>query len=576
MGNCLSTLRCFFGGRRASEPNEDDVPLGILPQSTSKDNAHNPHLSPAGGDETAFPTGSITIPAREGQESSDSAQSTIVESPNYRVEGDTAPGEASDGDTIAHTNGDAQLPDSENDAEIEHAQIRTARPVSILRVGTARIVSARSAANVRSVTFDLPDQSPGGGGLQQSVTMAEISKAPQQNPNNDPVASYIKKNAETIEAARRKWVDFELDHVRQAQHAQFGQDLTKTKKRPGELYMVPYFDEGDLDAGGKGMLGMGIPTHARVSSELYTKQIRDISGQSLRIATPGQTRQTRSMNQLHDGQNVSPVSPGSAHSALVSPLTPTGTGRWPLRGSSLSPRSGTSNMAYHSDINARRGLARLQEMRPAKRLSIVKERRPQATDEACVPLLGPEGQATENLPESEEEDTEKEQENNEKETEEKKTEEKTDEELMGKALEQVGQTLMKARARIVNKVRKHVEDEMHAAYIAEAILGMADDIVEECAHADNADSQHLIRSNVARIRRVSDVEMKIERVTDADLEYCAESTKKQKAAALVEMWKAQARADVEAKQKGKGKATGVVDDEEWKGAQPGGSEGSIF
>ncbi|KAI0890197.1 uncharacterized protein GGS22DRAFT_9363 [Annulohypoxylon maeteangense] len=599
MGNCLSTLRGFFKGRRVSAPDEEGVPLGDMQPGTNKENEQNPHVSSTGGDVTAFPTGSIELPAGDDHNSSVSVQSTAVNSSHSRGGENSAQADAPGGATTHHADADVQSHgsgDSMNDAAAENAQIQVARRTSILRVGPARIVSARSAGNIRSVTFSLPD-SPRTPGLKHSATMSEI------NSNNDPVANYIKKNAETIHAAKQRWEQFDLNRHRQVQHAQYRENL-KNMKNPGDLYMVPYFDEGDLDANGSGMLGMGIPTHARVPSKVYTQQIRDLSGQSLRPvsipssysfchtlsyvmppasgierchvlnrievclltiarqASPRHPRQVRSMNHLRVDPSVSSVSSGSVRSGMVSPLTPQS--GYPRRGVSdpSTPLAGPNNMEYQSDINARRGLARLQELTPAKRLCVVKERHPQTTNESRVPLLDREGKPSQDISEADEQGK----------TEEKAADKTSDDELMTKALEQVGQALMKARARILNKVRKHVEDEVHAAYITEAILGLDDDIVEECAHADNADSQHLIRTQVAKIRRVSDAEMRIERVTDADLEYCAESTKKQKAAALVEKWKAEALAEVEAKQKGKGKA---VDTGKEKGVRFGGGDATF-
>ncbi|KAI1461562.1 hypothetical protein F4805DRAFT_476145 [Annulohypoxylon moriforme] len=565
MGNILSTLRSCFGCGRASDPHEGDIPLGVMAHHTSsKDNVHNPPVPPTGGDETAFPTGEIQLPAGEGHDSNDSIQSTVVEVTHEHGEENTAPDNASAGGATARPDGDVQQQSEDTSMEtgIENAQIQTVRRTSILRVGPPRIVETRPTANDRSVTFKMPDTPPPSPGLQHSATSPEL--------DNDPVANYIKKNAEIIKAAKKKLdkVDFSLH--RKAEHAQYRKNL---KKKPAnDLYMVPYYDEGEIHANDAGMVGMGIPTYARVPSKAYAQQIRDLCGQSLRPASIHQPRQVKSMNHLRGDKNMSlgsPGSPGGTNSRLLTPK-----GAFPRRGVSdpLSPLAGPPEMAHQSDINARRGLARFKEMSPGKRLSVVEEGHPQETTEAQEPLLDTEGKPAENPSEGEQKQVEEQTEEHievqvgekleeklEKEAEDKTDKKTSDLELWNKALDQVDQTLLSARAPILNKVRKHIEDEVHAAYITEAILGMADDIVEECAHADNADSQHMVRTQVTKIRRISDMEMKIERISDADIAWCAEATKNRKAAVLVEKWKAEAKAEEESKMKGKGKAVEAVD-----------------
>ncbi|KAI2469867.1 hypothetical protein F4781DRAFT_430928 [Annulohypoxylon bovei var. microspora] len=569
MGNCISTLR---KKRNASAPKDDAIPLGVMSQDQSKENEHNPpNPSATGGDETTFPTGDIQLPAGVGPNSGDSVQTTMVESANSQRDGPSPQDEAPQnnatpsGDGATPSNDDAMSPgaaacdDSINDAALEEAEIHTARPTSILRVGPARIVSTRSTGNVRAASFRVQIPSlPRLPFMKQSATMSDINKPLPKYPNNDPVTAYIDHNTAQIQNARQKWAQFNTNRPREAfkqgnekeQIAQIRQEMKKTKAPP-ILHMVPFFDPGDPDKGPVGELGILAPTHARAPSHLYMQQIRDMSGQSLHIASP---RHAHSMNQLRGNQNVSPVSPGTPNSALVSPPTPSG--RFPPRGSSApSGAVGPSSNAHPSDVNARRGLARLSEMKPAKQLSAVEERHPKITPDAHVALPNPETKEPQNSPEGEQEKTE-------------------DDELWKKALGEVGQTLMKARARILNKVRKHVEDETHAAYITEAILGMADDIVDECAHADNADSQHLIRNKVEEVRQTADAEMKIEATTDADLEYCAGATAKLKAAALVDKWKAEARETVEAAQKGKGKVADDAVEEEEEGRESGDSSES--
>lgn len=276
MCNCLSSLFSCFKGQGDLEPNQGDIPLATMPQEANKGNT--PHLPAiaAGIHESTFPTG-LFLPADDDRISGASRQSTIVESLNATDEGNDAADDGSDGSGTHHSTGNDQ-PSGIDDTTMS-TEIQTARPVSIMRVGSARLINSRSTGTIRTVTFDLPDTPQSG--VQRSATMSGIDKSPSKNSTDDPVANYIKKNAQTIQEAKRKWHQFANDNLRQAQlRAQRNQE-------DDGLYMVPSLNENEFGATHLGQPGMGALAHGRPPSEEYTQQIRNMSELNDRsVSTP--------------------------------------------------------------------------------------------------------------------------------------------------------------------------------------------------------------------------------------------------------------------------------------------------
>ncbi|XDG07110.1 hypothetical protein ABKA04_006725 [Annulohypoxylon sp. FPYF3050] len=571
MCNCMSALLSCFKGQGAQEPNQGDIPLDTMPQGTNKGNTPQLPDPSANIHESTFPTG-LFLPVEDDRISGASRQSTIVESINAAGEGDDASNEASVGSATHQSIDDDQQP-SIDDTTMS-TDIQTARPVSILRAGSARLINSRSSGTIRTVTFDLPDTPQSN--VQRSATMSNINNSPSQNSTDDPVANYIKKNAQTIQEAKRKWHQFANDNLRQAQlRAQRDQE-------DDGLYMVPSLGENDFGAANLGRPGMGALAHGRPPSEEYTQQIRNMSEQSDRNDPSNQVRRMSSMRQLRGDHNMShmtpmaPTAPSTSYSGMINPMGPDGRYR---RGPNGMPnrRPQGPGMTHQSDINARRGLARLQELRPVQRLPTVQERYCPVPDVDDVPgLVGDsDDEQEEDMDEKtaketkdvgsnlrkqimaiiEDDEDEDEDEGEGEKKPEKKLIEMTDEELEEKAIRDVDKKLSEVYTPIFDQVRKYVEDSQQVKIITQVILGLEDDIVDECANKDTADGQDLLKAKVMQIRRRADIEMKFGHMSDADFKFHADAVKTKKVDALVKKWKEEVQDEIDFPLKLKGKAT---------------------
>ncbi|KAI0896965.1 hypothetical protein F4806DRAFT_508108 [Annulohypoxylon nitens] len=558
MCNCMSALFSCFKGRSAQEPNQGDIPLDTMPQEANKGNT--PHLPAiaAGIHESTFPTG-LFLPEDDDRISGASRQSTVVESLNAADEGNDAADDGSDGSGTRHSTGNDQ-PSGIDDTTMS-TEIQTARPVSIMRVGSARLINSRSAGTIRTVTFDLPDSPQSG--VQRSATMSGINNSPSKNSTDDPVANYIKKNAETIQEAKHKWHQFANDNLRQAQlRAQRNQE-------DDDLYMVPSLDGTEFGVDNLGIRGKEALAHGRAPSQRYADQIRGMSEQADCMDSSNQVRRMSSTHQLRGGYNMRPMPPNNSYSGMVNPMGPDGRYR---RGPNGMPnhRPQGPGMTHQSDINARRGLARLQELGIVQRLPTVQERYCPVPDVDDVPgLVGDSDDEQEedigsNLRKQimaiiDDDDEDEDEEGEKKEGEEEKKPEKkliemTDEELKEKAIRNVEEKLTKVYPPIFSQVNKYVEDFQEVEIITQVILGLEDDIVDECANKDTADGQDLLKAKVMQIRRRADFEMKFGRMSDADFQFHADAVKWKKVDALVKKWKEEVQDEIDFPLKLKGKA----------------------
>ncbi|KAI1093559.1 hypothetical protein F5B19DRAFT_491402 [Rostrohypoxylon terebratum] len=548
-----------------------------MPEGENKGNTPHPHAASTGIHESTFPTG-IFLSEQDGRDSGVSRQSTIVGSSNAAGEGNDASNEASDASATRGSIGDSQQPGSGDD--IENVEIQIARPVSILRVGSARLINSRSSGTIRTVTFDLPDTPQSG--VQHSTTKPNTQKSPSQSSVDDPVANYIKKNAQIIQEAKRKWHQSANDNLRQAQ------SRAQRNQGDGDLYMVPCLDKGEFGAQNLGVRGMEALAHSRGPSEKYAQQIRDMSDQGDCSTPTNVVRRMSSTRQLRGDGNVNPATAGPRYSDMVGPMATSG--RFP-RGPYDMPISGPQRpgMTHQSDVNARRGLARLQELRPSRRLPAVQEADRNVPDVEDVPdLVGghsdsEQEDADEEAPEAEkyagsrirrqimaiiEEDEDDEEEDETKQGEEKKKEkekkpekklsEMNDYELKEKATRVVEDKFKEFHPKIFGQVRKYVEDKQHAEIITQTIMGMDNDIVEACADKDTADGQDLVKAQVMQIRRESNIDLKFGAMSYADMQYHTNAVKAKKVDELVKKWKEEVQAEIEAPLKGKGKAAAAA------------------